>query len=498
MGSLVIVALPAKDDYVHKISSEKIPHLTILFLGEDSSKVENVADILNFTKHAADTTLTRFGMEVDRREVLGENEADVLFFAKTRWSGYAAMRDFRANLLKDDNIRKAYDSSEQFPEWLPHLTLGYPDTPAKPDERDYPGISYVNFDRIAVWLDDYEGIEFPLKAYEWDAMEVVEDVLTHFGRRGMKWGVRNTQEGSGSTGKLSRGEKRLEKAERKFDKTFTSKSKTNNLKVVLHNSIGPVVQSKTNRLNASPKYAKAISSGRLRDANDPISKQYVKDYNKIYMTEMNGFLKGYQSPKGKTVKAELNSQDFLGFSLKVQNARGARKIKHADEVLIRVNYIKDEAGRIINFEIAEDELTQSAMTVENILAHVGVKGMKWGVRNARNNSSAVTAVDKKKKIKTYGGKGISAHPEAIRVRSIGQVAKKSGTKALSNKDLEEYNKRLNLEQNYKRLSYQDKNPGQKFVASLLGQTGKTQAQNVANDVAAVKVKKHITSKLIKG
>lgn len=308
MGSLVIVALPAKDDYVHKISSEKIPHVTILFLGEDSSKVENVADILNFTKHAADTTLTRFGMEVDRREVLGENEADVLFFAKTKWSGYAAMRDFRANLLKDDNIRKAYDSSEQFPEWLPHLTLGYPDTPAKPDERDYPGISYVNFDRIAVWFGDYDGIEFPLKAYEWDAMDVVEDIL----------------------------------------------------------------------------------------------------------------------------------------------------------------------------------------------AHVGVKGMKWGVRNARNNSSAVTVIDKKKKIKTFGGKGRSAHPEAIRVRSIGQVAKKSGTKALSNKDLDEYNKRLNLEQNYKRLSYQDKNPGQKFVASLLGQTGKTQAQNVANDVAAGQVKKHITSKLIKG
>ena len=143
-----------------------------------------------------------------------------------------------------------------------------------------------------------------------------------------------------------------------------------------------------------------------------------------------------------------------------------------------------------------DEAVHSA--VDDILTHYGAKGMKWGVRKARNNSSSVTVVDKKKKIKTYGGKGRIAHPEAIRVRTLGQVAKKSGVKALSNKELEEYNRRLNLEQQTQRLSYQDKNPGQKFVAQLLGQTGKTQAQNVAKDVASVQVRKHITKRILKG
>lgn len=197
MSSLVIVALPAEDDYVNKISSEKVPHMTILFLGDDVTKVKNLGKIIDFTKHAANTTLTRFGLDVDRRGVLGPDKADVIFFSKSKWSGIETINQYRSFLLKEPNIRTAYDSVEQFPEWLPHLTLGFPDTPAKPDERDYPGISYVNFDRIAVWFGDYEGIEIPLKRYDFD-MDVVMsdsqvDILKHFGVKGMKWGVRNRE-----------------------------------------------------------------------------------------------------------------------------------------------------------------------------------------------------------------------------------------------------------------------------------------------------------------
>lgn len=200
MPNLVIVAIPAKDDYIHKISSEKVPHLTLLFLGE-VSKVKNFAGIVGFVKHAADRSLTSFGLEVDRRDVLGADKADVLFFSKSKWSGFEGINDFRSYLLKDHNIRTAYDSIEQFPEWRPHITLGYPDTPAKPDDRDYPGITYVNFDRIGVWFGDYEGLEFPLKTPNWE-MEVamsdniVDNILTHFGKKGMKWGVRQKRTSS--------------------------------------------------------------------------------------------------------------------------------------------------------------------------------------------------------------------------------------------------------------------------------------------------------------
>lgn len=312
MSNLAIVAIPAKDDYVHKISSEKVPHLTLLFLGE-VSKVKNFSQILDFVGHASERSLLRFGLEVDRRGELGPELADVLFFSKSKWSGFETVNDFRSYLLKDDNVRTAYDSTEQFSEWIPHLTLGYPKTPAKPDERDYPGISYVNFDRIAVWFGEYEGIEFPLRSYQWD-MDVAMD---------------------------------------------------------------------------------NVSSG----------------------------------------------------------------------------------------------------IVPEILAHYGVKGMRWGRRKASNGPEGVTVTDKRKKIKTSGGRGFPASSEAVSARVIGQRAKKSGVKSLSNQELQEYAQRLNLEQNYKRLSYNDKNAGAKFVAQVLGQTGKTQAQDIANDVASKKVKKLITSKI---
>lgn len=167
MNNLVIVAIPKEDDYVNKISSEKVPHLTLLFLG-DMSNVKNLKGVIDFTQHAANQTLARFGLEVDRRGVLGPDLADVLFFSKSQWSGFDIINNFRNNLLKNDTIRTLYDSTEQFENWVPHLTLGYPISPAKSDDRDYPGITYVNFDRIAIWDKEYEGYEIPLKAYDFN------------------------------------------------------------------------------------------------------------------------------------------------------------------------------------------------------------------------------------------------------------------------------------------------------------------------------------------
>ena len=115
MANLAIVAIPSEDDYVHKISSEKIAHMTLLFLGE-TDKVQNLSNILGFVQHAASQSLKRFGMDVDRRGTLGELEADVLFFKKSKWSGFEDVNNFRSYLLKNPNIRTAYDSTEQFPE----------------------------------------------------------------------------------------------------------------------------------------------------------------------------------------------------------------------------------------------------------------------------------------------------------------------------------------------------------------------------------------------
>lgn len=128
--------------------------------------------------------------------------------------------------------------------------------------------------------------------------------------------------------------------------------------------------------------------------------------------------------------------------------------------------------------------------VEDILTHHGVKGMRWGVRRkATVGAQEVVVSDKRKRLKTSGGEGHPAHADAIRARSAGRVAKKSGLKALSDAQLREYNNRLNLEQQAKRLTFNDASPPKKFVLKLLGQTGKQQASEAANAVASKQVKR---------
>ena len=73
----------------------------------------------------------------------------------------------------------------------------------------------------------------------------------------------------------------------------------------------------------------------------------------------------------------------------------------------------------------------------NYLMHHGVKGMKWGVRRAKRSVTLANRRRISKYSKDYN--------------ETRQLRRKS-SKQLSNEDLKKLNKRMNLEQEYNRLS----------------------------------------------
>lgn len=86
-------------------------------------------------------------------------------------------------------------------------------------------------------------------------------------------------------------------------------------------------------------------------------------------------------------------------------------------------------------------------TLDDVLAHHGVKGMKWGIRSKHTSNSSSTD-----------------SPDAQAIAESMKKIKSGGTKALSTKELQDLVNRMNLDQQYSKLSGSAKfDTGKKFV-----------------------------------
>jgi 2'-5' RNA ligase len=415
MGSnLVIAAIPDENDRVWKVSSEKVPHLTLLFLG-DVEAVKNLDQIILFVEHAANTTLRRFYLSVDRRGELGADQADVLFFKIGRYE-YKTIRDFRAALLQDNNIKTAYDSSTQFDGvWQPHLTLGYPATPAKDVPDDYTFYD-VAFNKIAVWTNDFDGPEFLLKDYgdEINLADFPMDIamsdtrvanLQHHGIKGMKWGTRrptlteavpggtririDKKTGkarlSDSTGfavslvgplafvspkvradvKAARAVNKSAQADKKWKKQLTSAKKA----VIVHNTAAAEFNSKISDFNNDKRWKDAAGKD-IDLTKDPAK---MEEYNRTVERELlnSAFSRaavavhGSQSP-GKRYKFEIKDENTATLKLTdtLQNKElPSHRVLHAvsnisditdntdnTEITITYRIMRNSNGYILGFE----------------------------------------------------------------------------------------------------------------------------------------------------
>jgi hypothetical protein len=401
--------------------------------------------------------------------------------------------------LQDQNIKTAYDSAQQFDGWTPHLTLGYPDTPANPIADDQISSFYdVSFNKIAVWTGDFNGPEFLLKDYwdEIDEMDIPMDVamsslgkervqlgltnLDHSGVKGMKWGVRKdtTVTVGGKTKQVTA------KKGAKLDKAWEKKIYSMPGAIAVHNAMAEHFNQRIGALN--DKYKDNDFSGTKWENSStwtPREHQYMKEVNALTEKGNREAVKQVHgsSPTGKR-HAELSPD---GESIIVKETA----VKHAadnSDVVAVLRIARNNNGLVIN---ATPKTAIHGEAFVDSLIHFGIKGMKWGVRKPPPSATAATATSRvphgekrKTKIDTTGGENHPAHEDAIKVAEARIKLKRSGAAALSNQELRDVANRLQLEGQVAVLT---SHKGKRFVTQQLQNEG----QNLARQGVKKGVKK---------
>lgn len=102
----------------------------------------------------------------------------------------------------------------------------------------------------------------------------------------------------------------------------------------------------------------------------------------------------------------------------------------------------------------------------DFLTHYGIPGMKWGKRSA-------SSVRGKKAVGPISADAAEANNAKVKI-------KKSGTNSLSNKELQSVVTRINLEQQYSKLSPSKMQRGKKITNKLLIGAGNKTVEAVVN------------------
>jgi hypothetical protein len=128
-------------------------------------------------------------------------------------------------------------------------------------------------------------------------------------------------------------------------------------------------------------------------------------------------------------------------------------------------------------------------TLDDVLEHYGIKGMKWGVRRTREQIARARG----KRIEK--GKPVTPVSEdAKRARASAEKVQKEGVSSLSNQELQQLNKRLNLERNYSDLTTPKKkgeggkkgitDADKKLIAAIIQTAGKAAFSTTKKNPAA--------------
>jgi len=270
-----------------------------------------------------------------------------------------------------------------------------------------------------------------------------EETLAHFGIKGMQWGVR----------------KKRPLTTAQADHKWGKQASTFKIRRQVYNSsFKRVNEVELPNLNNKPAYKNADFR-----KDSPLRRAYLDDavkmFNKVLNEESDRIL-------GPSPSGHYRLNFTQGLDNRYPSAEIIQVVRHADDSL-KLNITWGPMGHIISCKI--DEPLIQFDSFEDFLSHFGIKGMRWGVRRSSSQLHAPS----------------DDHASAQEAKT---KAKKSGTKSLSNQELQSLINRMNLEQQYNRIvppsvGKKVASAGAKFAGDILLSVGRETASKLARDQA---------------
>lgn len=287
------------------------------------------------------------------------------------------------------------------------------------------------------------------------------DFLEHFGIKGMRWGVRKSADQNARD--------KVAKLDQQFEKAARNPNAHMNLWMESVKSLKK--SGDLQKINNRPEFAASKMRLRIGIAN----RELQNKYNNVVAGEL---VKHLNQNANKIVNRSGTrrfaiDQVFRGKVLQASTSQWrivTEEIKQADDGSLLIDLVRDEFGRIIDLIPRPDSIMQSD-ELGDFLAHFGIKGMKWGIRRK--------------------ARPLSTDAKAKQI--IKDKVKKDKVGSVSNLKLQQAIRRMQLEQDYKRLSVNEQNGVTRWLSSTLLEIGKREVQTrAAKAIAGAALKKVAT------